>query len=632
MAAGGYPVQAAGGTVVCLRRHPLIRKVVHGNLGAAFGLGGFSKHCARCGVTLRVGRLRHSCKVCNYHCCDGCYHWVLQQAAATAPPALPPPPPPAGAATDQVRRLSAGMPKAPAPATPAMALLPAAGALGLPMPRPLDPLAPFAPLAPPPPDMGDRSRTSSDPVGRSRATTDAVDRPRRLRACRYGTKCYRRTAQHLAEFAHPGDRKYKKGFVLFADGQKPEFETFWQLFRYHDPDESGHLTRDEFDDGVATMLEMLEDPPDLDLDKAWTNIGGNVHGHCNFRKFVTWSTKILGLSLPIGLEDLGSERPCRFRSHDGNSCSCPAFEPSEENEALCKCCGHKTSMHRSDMANQTIGGFQVQNPCWVEGADGLVQISNEETLYKLQELLTSSHKTTDNWTRDRGCKLHGVNGCAASCAAVKANRVPVPSGYTLVAAFRNQNSDLWSKYCLLKASIRDECLAPGDVPYAPIPLLSCASLELPLDDQCNEWYGFHGSSVQKLRSICESSFRLSMAGSGATWKDKDKGKGTPLYGYGVYFAERVTKADEYAAELPAGDEHEGCFAMLLCRLVGGRSNVVTTNEIEVDKLRADVFDGPYHSVYGDRVSTLGKPYREVVVYDKDQCYPEYMLVYQREYS
>lgn len=33
-----------------------------------------------------------------------------------------------------------------------------------------------------------------------------------------------------------------------------------------------------------------------------------------------------------------------------------------------------------------------------------------------------------------------------------------------------------------------------------------------------------------------------MAGTGATWKDSGASKGTPLYGFGFYFAERITKA------------------------------------------------------------------------------------------
>ena len=45
--------------------------------------------------------------------------------------------------------------------------------------------------------------------------------------------------------------------------------------------------------------------------------------------------------------------------------------------------------------------------------------------------------------------------------------------------------------------------------------------------------------------------------------------------------------------------------------------------------RRDVLDGPFHSVLGDRVVKLGKPYREVVVHDNNQIFPEFILYYKR---
>merc|ERR1719422_1458235 len=83
---------------------------------------------------------------------------------------------------------------------------------------------------------------------------------------------------------------------------------------------------------------------------------------------------------------------------------------------------------------------------------------------------------------------------------------------------------------------------------------SRTDLEEPLDASINEWYLFHGTSAAKCKSICSSNFRLSMAGTGATWKDGSKALGTPLYGFGVYLAERVTKADEYCEPLRSEDD------------------------------------------------------------------------------
>eukprot|EP00413_Alexandrium_margalefii_P014314 CAMPEP_0204527730 /NCGR_PEP_ID=MMETSP0661-20131031/9139_1 /ASSEMBLY_ACC=CAM_ASM_000606 /TAXON_ID=109239 /ORGANISM="Alexandrium margalefi, Strain AMGDE01CS-322" /LENGTH=474 /DNA_ID=CAMNT_0051533661 /DNA_START=12 /DNA_END=1434 /DNA_ORIENTATION=+ len=375
-------------------------------------------------------------------------------------------------------------------------------------------------------------------------------------------------------------------------------------------------------------------------DAAWEECGGPLHGYMNFRQFVTW-TQALGLEYPIGLEETQqASRPCRFRmmTAGGTRCSCPAFQAADDSGVVCKC-GHKASMHRSECAQRTVTKFlsDARNEHWDPEREGLVEIDDLGLLTKLQELLHTAHKKTHNWTRDRGCSLHGVNGCSASCSFK--HKLAVPSSYALVTAFRNQNADLWQKYSLVKTAITEECSRSSEVPMEAKPAASSSvTLESPLEAPLNEWYLFHGSSAAKCKSICSTNFRLNLAGSGATWKDAGSDVGTPLYGYGIYLAEHVTKSDEYSevippeeSFLPVGGE-QGFHAVLLCRVMGGRTNVVTTNEIERDKLKSDVFDGPYHSVYGDRVTTLNKPFREIVVYDKDQCYPEFLLVYTRNYD
>jgi len=296
-------------------------------------------------------------------------------------------------------------------------------------------------------------------------------------------------------------------------------------------------------------------------------------------------------------------------------------------------------MHRSDTAERTLSTFlqENRNESWEGGKEGLVEITDQALLGRLQDFLTVSHKSSHNWTRDRGCSLHGVNKCAAACC--NKNKKPVPTGYTLVTAYRNQNWDLWQKYSLVKTAIAEECARASEVALEPKAVVTSGKpLEAPLDEAHNEWYLFHGTSPSKCRSICVSNFKLNMAGSGATWKDAGSDTGVPLYGYGIYLAEHVTKSDEYSevipeeeSFLPVGEDFE-FYAVLLCRTYGGRTHVVTTNEIEREKLKSDVFAGPYHSILGDRVSTLNKPFREIVVYDKDQCFPEFLLVYARRYD
>eukprot|EP00928_Gymnodinium_smaydae_P002149 TRINITY_DN10763_c0_g1_i3.p1 TRINITY_DN10763_c0_g1~~TRINITY_DN10763_c0_g1_i3.p1 ORF type:complete len:318 (-),score=26.29 TRINITY_DN10763_c0_g1_i3:254-1207(-) len=309
-----------------------------------------------------------------------------------------------------------------------------------------------------------------------------------------------------------------------------------------------------------------------------------------------------------------------------------------EGQPYCEC-GHKPSCHRSEFANRRFTqmlGEECGVPWKLDGLlgalPGLVAIEDEDLLGKLQDMLTVTHKTTDNWTRDRGCSEHGRNGCPNPGCAFK-NKAPVPVGYKLVRAYRNQNHDLWTKYALSRKAIQDDCKQNTIAEFEPMTVESSFELDQPLSEGCNEWRFFHGSSVLACRNICQSNFKVTLAGTGATWKDPAKESGTPLYGYGIYFAERITKADEYAIPIPEDEEEDaGLCTVLVCRVVGGRANVVTTNEIDTERLRNDVFQGPYHSVYGDRVSSLKKPYREFVVYDRDQVYPEFLITYARDYG
>jgi len=553
---------------VCPSGHTLESKVAVGSL-----LCLKPKQCAHCGRVLAKGSTRFSCKPCGCHLCEACWSVLRSPSGAV----LAPPPP--------------------------LAMVLAVPAFPEPEPTP--------------------------------------ERCKR-RACKYGAQCYQRSSAHLERFVHPGDRNYRIGLVSFDGNAKPEFESLWQLFQFHDPDESGHISKAEFEELVKCCETLAPAAPIASSDEAWEAAGGPLHGYVNFRQFVSWTQECLSMEYPIGLEECTeASRPCRFRllTAGGTRCSCPGFQPAETSAALCVC-GHKASMHRSDNAERTFTKFleTSRHDHWEEGKEGLVEISDPGLLGRLQEMLEAAHKTTHNWTRDRGCRLHGVNGCAAACSSK--NRKPVPTGYVLVTAYRNQNLDLWQKYSLVKTAIVEECTRPSDVALEPKSVVTSGKiLESALEDAYNEWFLFHGTSAAKCKSICSSNFRLNLAGSGATWKDIGATVGLPLYGYGIYLAEHVTKSDEYSEPipedesfLPVGEDGQEFHAVILCRVLGGRTNVVTTNEIERDKLKADVFAGPYHSVFGDRVTTLNKPFREIVVYDKDQCYPEFLLVYARNYG
>ncbi|CAE7737953.1 cpcE, partial [Symbiodinium pilosum] len=95
-----------------------------------------------------------------------------------------------------------------------------------------------------------------------------------------------------------------------------------------------------------------------------------------------------------------------------------------------------------------------------------------------------------------------------------------------------------------------------------------------------------------------------------------------LYGKGIYFAECVTKADEYSEE-----DADGYCWMLLCRAALGK--VMTCKD---KKPAADILDqckaGSYDSLIGDRWAAVGT-FREFILYDSDQVYPAFILRYKR---
>jgi len=479
-------------------------------------------------------------------------------------------------------------------------------------------------------------------------------------ACQYGQKCFRRNLEHLKQYVHPGDRNYRLGMVQFPMRKgvrlTAEFPTLRDLFNYCDPDESGNISKEEFQDAWEHLCGLPKEVFSIEAgntlaekagscNAAWNAAAGEDKSHLTFAQFAKWASDAK-INLPVGI-DLGdgADRLCRFQYAGGRRCPCANFEAGEH-PTMCAC-GHKSSAHMSDVALMSLEEQEVLNrlkrrqmgrartsECILvapERKPGFSMVTNKDVLASLQRLLSESHKATDNWTRDRGCKLHGRNACSSGC--IFANRAPVPTGYQLVRAERNRNPSLWQTYATTRAAIKQE-IGLSAIPLEPYDPSSKMDVqnEEPLDSSINEWRLLHGTSLPACKGICGSNFRLKMAGSGATWKDAGETAGKPLYGYGVYLAECSTKADEYAETITGGlPIDEGCQAMLVCRVVGGLCRYVDTNEFDAESLRKDVLDGPYHSVFGDRVKKLGKPFREIVVHDNNQVFPEFILYYKRQF-
>lgn len=239
------------------------------------------------------------------------------------------------------------------------------------------------------------------------------------------------------------------------------------------------------------------------------------------------------------------------------------------------------------------------DPKWIKRED----ITDPTHFMELDELLKRTYKNV--WTRDR--KATGVN--------------KVPKGYELIKAERCENVKDWRRYYMKRHQLAHAC--SQKVGFIQRKALTgnargiCTRQHL--RSYCNEWLLFHGTSKKAADSILSGAgdFVISLAGSAT---------GT-LYGKGTYFAESITKADEYAKV----DDTDGLCCVLVCRVVGG--HVLYNDEVtpDPDELQNRCISGEHHSIIGDR-EKCRNTFKEYVIFDADQVYVEYALYYKRLYS
>jgi len=224
---------------------------------------------------------------------------------------------------------------------------------------------------------------------------------------------------------------------------------------------------------------------------------------------------------------------------------------------------------------------------------------------------------------------------------------PIPDHFKIKEVHRVMNSQVWHEYCARKQIIRERC--QGNRPSVPDGahtmnhLSKSGAMHLPvLDADINEAWLFHGTTKEASIGIAENDFRLDFSGSNA---------GT-LYGKGIYLAENATKSDEYGEgpKGPAsanGEETEAAKGyeaprpppgpppplvresyILVCRSALGRVKYTDEQKPDPDQLQQGAIGGSYESVLGDRLKKNGT-FREIVVYDDDLVYPEYIVKYER---
>jgi len=132
-----------------------------------------------------------------------------------------------------------------------------------------------------------------------------------------------------------------------------------------------------------------------------------------------------------------------------------------------------------------------------------------------------------------------------------------------------------------------------------------------------EAYLFHGTNPSSAMSILKTGFVLDHAGSAT---------GT-MFGAGIYMAECSSKSDEYGRD-DGGNTYPSLNALLVCRCLVGKPYVVTSAGAFTERAQAEGF----HCVCGDRENSSAKTYREFIFFNEAQVYPEYTVIYRRQYQ
>ncbi len=140
--------------------------------------------------------------------------------------------------------------------------------------------------------------------------------------------------------------------------------------------------------------------------------------------------------------------------------------------------------------------------------------------------------------------------------------------------------------------------------------IKCATdgAKIELDHQINEKILFHGTSPKNIQSIVNEGLHKGESG---------------LFGKGIYFAENISKSDEYIME-----DADGFCWVILARVCMGNP-CITTKQKDISKIRKK------NSLLAECKRTSRKKraflmrYREFVINRNSQCYPEFIVKYKR---
>ena len=177
---------------------------------------------------------------------------------------------------------------------------------------------------------------------------------------------------------------------------------------------------------------------------------------------------------------------------------------------------------------------------------------------------------------------------------------------------RIENSRLMLKYLLNQHNV----MLNNNQKHNPLDIKnvkcydSSSSMNDYLNTNVNEVFLFHGTKPEHVEDIKHFGFD----------ERSCKTEGTML-GSGFYFAENSSKSDQYVDSNP----NQKKFYMFFSRVSLG-SSYETANGLQKIKRAPNNCDSVIYSPASNSTSV----YREFAVYDRTQCYPEFLIEYIRE--
>jgi hypothetical protein len=184
----------------------------------------------------------------------------------------------------------------------------------------------------------------------------------------------------------------------------------------------------------------------------------------------------------------------------------------------------------------------------------------------------------------------------------------MPYRLDIVQVFRSEHTALFHRFVQSRGEFAEDATFPVKTANAS-PVIDAQLLP-------GESYLFHGTNPSSAMNILRSGFSLSHTGHTTG----------SMYGNGIYMAECSSKSDEYSKD-DGGNTYPSLHAILVCRCFVGTPLVVNSAGAHTEAAR----EQGLHCVCGDRETKVGT-YREMVFYDEAQVYPEYAVIYRRQYN